>query len=31
VTLQVVRQGQLVAAKKGFVDVTQTLRSADVN
>ncbi|MFF4802494.1 ABC transporter substrate-binding protein [Streptomyces sp. NPDC001351] len=31
VTLQVVRQGQLVAADKGFVDVTKTLRSADVN
>ena len=31
VTLQVVRQGQLVAAKKGFVDVTRTLQSADVN
>ncbi|MCD9878313.1 ABC transporter substrate-binding protein [Streptomyces guryensis] len=31
VTLQVVRQGQLVAAKKGFVDATKTLESADVN
>ncbi|WP_030941008.1 ABC transporter substrate-binding protein [Streptomyces sp. NRRL S-646] len=31
VTLQVVRQGQLVAANKGFVDVTKTLQSADVN
>ena len=31
VTLQVVRQGQLVAADKGFVDVTRTLQSADVN
>ncbi|MGW2568577.1 ABC transporter substrate-binding protein [Streptomyces sp. NPDC001537] len=31
VTLQVVRQGQLVAADKGFVDVTKTLQSANVN
>ncbi|WP_405871739.1 ABC transporter substrate-binding protein [Streptomyces sp. NBC_00005] len=31
VTLQVVRQGQLVAAKKGFVDATKTLENADVN
>jgi len=31
VTLQVVRQGQLVAARKGFVDVTKTLQGADVN
>lgn len=31
VTLQVVRQGQLVAAQKGFVDMTKTLESADVN
>ncbi|MFF4502864.1 ABC transporter substrate-binding protein [Streptomyces sp. NPDC001401] len=31
VTLQVVRQGQLVAAKKGFVDATKTLQTADVN
>ncbi|MER6423455.1 ABC transporter substrate-binding protein [Streptomyces sp. NPDC001137] len=31
VTLQVVRQGQLVAADKRFVDVTKTLQSADVN
>ncbi|MGW3119686.1 ABC transporter substrate-binding protein [Streptomyces sp. NPDC001107] len=31
VTLQVVRQGQLVAAKRGFVDVTRTLQNADVN
>ncbi|MEU6253130.1 ABC transporter substrate-binding protein [Streptomyces sp. NPDC047043] len=31
VTLQVVRQGQLVAAQKGFVDMTKTLQSADVN
>ncbi|MFE2216314.1 ABC transporter substrate-binding protein [Streptomyces canus] len=31
VTLQVVRQGQLVAARKGFTDVTRTLQNADVN
>ncbi|MFF4254216.1 ABC transporter substrate-binding protein [Streptomyces sp. NPDC001663] len=31
VTLQVVRQGQLVAAQEGFVDMTKTLESADVN
>lgn len=31
VTLQVVRQGQLVAARKGFTDVTTTLQNADVN
>ncbi|MET7478683.1 ABC transporter substrate-binding protein [Streptomyces sp. NPDC005648] len=31
VTLQVVRQGQLVAARKGFVDVTRTLQGADVD
>lgn len=31
VTLQVVRQGQLVAANKGFVDATKTLETADVN
>jgi branched-chain amino acid transport system substrate-binding protein len=31
VTLQVVRQGQLVAARKGFTDVTKTLLNADVN
>jgi hypothetical protein len=31
VTLQVVRQGQLVAAQKGFVDATKTLEHADVN
>jgi hypothetical protein len=31
VTLQVVRQGQLVAAKNGFVDATKTLENADVN
>ncbi|MFC5636320.1 ABC transporter substrate-binding protein [Streptomyces bullii] len=30
VTLQVVRQGRLVAARKGFVDVTRTLRDANV-
>ncbi|GAB2880913.1 ABC transporter substrate-binding protein [Streptomyces deserti] len=30
VTLQVVREGRLVAARKGFVDVTRTLRSAEV-
>ncbi|MFD9390368.1 ABC transporter substrate-binding protein [Streptomyces sp. NPDC060000] len=31
VTLQAVRKGRLVAAKKGFVDVTKTLEKADVN
>jgi len=31
VTLQVVRQGQLVAARKGFVDVTRPLQGADVD
>jgi ABC-type branched-subunit amino acid transport system substrate-binding protein len=31
VSLQVVRQGQLVAAQKGLTDVTRTLQSADVN
>jgi ABC-type branched-subunit amino acid transport system substrate-binding protein len=31
VTLQVVRQGRLVSARKGFVDMTKTLRDADVN
>ncbi|MET8078939.1 ABC transporter substrate-binding protein [Streptomyces sp. NPDC005303] len=31
VTFQVVRQGQLVAARKGFTDVTRTLQNADVN
>ncbi|MFD0004739.1 ABC transporter substrate-binding protein [Streptomyces sp. NPDC127178] len=31
VTLQVVRDGQLVAARKGFIDVTNTLQNADVN
>ncbi|MHC3469235.1 ABC transporter substrate-binding protein [Streptomyces sp. 7R007] len=31
VTLQTVRQGQLVAAKKGFLDVTKTLEKADVS
>ncbi|MFG1668940.1 ABC transporter substrate-binding protein [Streptomyces sp. Y7] len=31
VTLQVVREGRLVAARKGFIDVTKTLQSADVN
>ncbi|QUC62671.1 ABC transporter substrate-binding protein [Streptomyces sp. A2-16] len=31
VTLQVVRQGQLVAAHQGFTDVTKTLQNADVN
>jgi ABC-type branched-subunit amino acid transport system substrate-binding protein len=30
VTLQVVRGGQLVAARRGFVDVTQTLQDADL-
>ncbi|MFF0015826.1 ABC transporter substrate-binding protein [Streptomyces sp. NPDC005374] len=31
VTLQVVRQGQLVAARQGFTDVTETLRNADID
>jgi len=31
VTLQVVRQGQLVAVKKEFEDATKTLETADVN
>ncbi|WP_329265084.1 ABC transporter substrate-binding protein [Streptomyces pseudovenezuelae] len=31
VTFQVVRRGQLVAARKGFTDVTRTLQNADVN
>ncbi|MGW0134160.1 ABC transporter substrate-binding protein [Streptomyces sp. NPDC003299] len=31
VTLQVVRSGRLVAARKGFVDVTDTLKNADLN
>ncbi|PAZ13546.1 hypothetical protein CLM62_24285 [Streptomyces sp. SA15] len=31
VTLQLVRQGRLVSAKKGFTDVTATLRNAEVN
>ncbi|WP_405584284.1 ABC transporter substrate-binding protein [Streptomyces sp. NBC_01092] len=31
VTLQVVREGRLVAARKSFIDVTKTLQSADVN
>ncbi|MGW0423144.1 ABC transporter substrate-binding protein [Streptomyces sp. NPDC003015] len=31
VTLQVVRQGQLVSAREGFTDVTRTLRNADVD
>lgn len=31
VTFQVVRQGQLVAAREGFTDVTRTLRNADVD
>ncbi|MBY8339865.1 ABC transporter substrate-binding protein [Streptomyces spinosirectus] len=30
-TLQMVRQGRLVAADKGFVNVTRTLEGADVN
>ncbi|MFE2278775.1 ABC transporter substrate-binding protein [Streptomyces sp. NPDC059454] len=30
VTLQVVRDGRLVAARKGFTDVTKTLREADL-
>lgn len=31
VTLQVVRDGRLVSARKGFVDTTKTLQDADVN
>ncbi|MER7482429.1 ABC transporter substrate-binding protein [Streptomyces sp. NPDC126510] len=31
VTLQVVRDGRLVSARKGFVDTTRTLENADVN
>ncbi|MDX2678887.1 ABC transporter substrate-binding protein [Streptomyces sp. NY05-11A] len=31
VTLQTVRKGRLVAAKKGFTDVTKTLEKADVD
>ncbi|MGP2441347.1 ABC transporter substrate-binding protein [Streptomyces sp. JW3] len=31
VTLQVVRQGRLVSARKGFLDTTGTLREADVD
>lgn len=31
VTLQVVRDGRLVAARKGFIDVTKTLQNAEVN
>ncbi|MEU9570070.1 ABC transporter substrate-binding protein [Streptomyces massasporeus] len=31
VTLQVVRDGRLVSARKGFVDTTRTLQNADVN
>ncbi|MFG2553323.1 ABC transporter substrate-binding protein [Streptomyces sp. NPDC048581] len=31
VTLQVVRDGRLVAARKGFIDVTKTLQNADLN
>ncbi|MFJ8534108.1 ABC transporter substrate-binding protein [Streptomyces sp. NPDC093591] len=31
VTLQVVRDGRLVAARKGFTNVTRTLQSVDVN
>ncbi|MFE0472055.1 ABC transporter substrate-binding protein [Streptomyces sp. NPDC058947] len=31
VTLQVVRDGRLVSARKGFVDTTRTLQDADVN
>ncbi|MER5581047.1 ABC transporter substrate-binding protein [Streptomyces asoensis] len=31
VTLQAVRKGRLVSARKGFVDVTKTLEKADVN
>ncbi|MCZ9345519.1 hypothetical protein NGM37_48060, partial [Streptomyces sp. TRM76130] len=30
VTLQVVRDGRLVSARKGFLDTTETLRQADV-
>jgi hypothetical protein len=30
VTLQVVREGRLVSARKGFVDTTKTLQDADV-
>jgi hypothetical protein len=31
VTLQVVRQGRLVSAHQGFIDVTRTLKDADLN
>ncbi|MFE7271264.1 ABC transporter substrate-binding protein [Streptomyces sp. NPDC057623] len=31
VTLQVVREGRLVAARKSFIDVTRTLQSAELN
>jgi ABC-type branched-subunit amino acid transport system substrate-binding protein len=31
VSLQVVRQGRLVLARKGFTDVTQTLKNADLD
>ncbi|MFE6172858.1 ABC transporter substrate-binding protein [Streptomyces sp. NPDC056464] len=31
VTLQVVRDGRLVAARKSFIDVTKTLENADLN
>ncbi|GGT76997.1 ABC transporter substrate-binding protein [Streptomyces coeruleorubidus] len=31
VTLQVVREGRLVSARKGFLDTTRTLENADVN
>ncbi|QOV37620.1 ABC transporter substrate-binding protein [Streptomyces ferrugineus] len=31
VSLQVVRDGRLVAARKGFIDVTKTLESAELN
>lgn len=31
VTLQVVREGRLVAARKNFIDVTRTLQSAELN
>ncbi|MET9829595.1 ABC transporter substrate-binding protein [Streptomyces sp. NPDC006385] len=31
VTLQVVRDGRLVAARKGFINVTRTLRNAELN
>ncbi|MFB6845931.1 ABC transporter substrate-binding protein [Streptomyces sp. NPDC056373] len=31
VTLQVVRDGRLVSARKGFVDTTRTLENADLN